>query len=116
MTLDDFKDLLGRWGTYCSRKGTSAMGYATSSFAERMGEGGFDRDRYIPDVDVLRFDAWIGTIEDEVKQPLVLHYIISGPAKTKFKAIGSAVYYARLDLARRSCMARWAKEQEEVQS
>lgn len=112
MTIEDFKDLLGRWGAYCSRKGTASMGYATSSFAERAGEGGFDRDRYIPDVDVLRFDAWFGSIEDEIRQPLILHYIVSGPTKTKYRGSGSAAYYARLDLARRSCMARWIKEQE----
>lgn len=117
MTLDDFKDLLGRWGWYCSRKGASSLGYAMSSYTERAGKDSRDREHNAPDADVLRFDSWVQGIEEEVRWPLILHYAVSGPAKTKFKGIGSAAYYARLDLARRSCLARWVKETEaDVQS
>lgn len=112
MTLEDFKDLLGRWGWYCSRKGASSLGYAMSSYAERTGGDGWSRDHFEADADVLRFDAWIQRIEDEVREPLVLHYVVKGPAKTKHRGMGSAAYYARLDLARRSCFARWVKEPE----
>lgn len=114
MTLDDFKDLLGRWGRYCSRKDSSHLGLAMSSYAERVGKDSRDRDYIIPaDPDVLRFDDWIntpGAIEPELRWPLVLKYAVNGPDKTKLDGLSRDAYYARLDLARSIVHRKWLEQ------
>lgn len=112
MTLDDFKDLLGRWGWYCSRKGASSLGYAMSSYTERAGKDSRDREHHAPDADVLRFDDWINgdALDPEIRQVLVLKYVVSGPDKTKYDGKGKDAYYARLEMARGIAWRKWQEE------
>lgn len=109
MTLDDFKDLLGRWGWYCGKKGATSLGYAMSSYAERAGKDGRDRDHIEVDADVLRFDEWINSdaLDPEVRWVLVLKYVVPGPDKSKHSGMSQAAYYARLDLARSVALREW---------
>lgn len=110
MTLEDFKDLLGRWGTYSARANAASNGYALSGYGHRIGGDAYGRDRYIPDADVLRFDAWFSRVNPDLRAPLILHYAVPGPVKSKHHGQKSTAYYARLNFAIEVCHSQWLSE------
>lgn len=110
MTIEEFRDLLGRWGTYSARANAASNGYALSGYGQRIGDGAYGRDRYVPDVDVLRFDDWFKGVNPDLRAPLILHYAVPGPVKQKHPGQKSTAYYARLNFAVEVCYSQWLCE------
>ena len=89
---DTLGDLLHRWAMWVAAGNRAALGYAMSSYSERIGTSWSADTAPLPvDPDVLRLDTCVTKLPPDHRIVIVAHYTQPGTAKAK---------RARLDLSR----------------
>lgn len=89
---DTLGDLLHRWAMWVAAGNRAALGYAMSSYSERIGTSWSADTSPVPvDPDVLRLDTCVKKLPRDHMVVIVAHYTQPGTAKAK---------RARLDMSR----------------
>lgn len=103
MTPDILSDLLHRWALWVSHGNRAALGYAMSSYSERIGTSWSADDSPVPvDPEILRLDDAIKRLPGEHRVVVIYHYCQPGTAKAKQARLDMTRdrYYELLDHAR----------------
>ena len=100
---DVLSDLLMRWALYVSGGNRAALGYAMSSYSERIGTSWSADTSPVPvDSDILRVDDAVKRLPADHRVVIVWHYTQPGTAKSKQAKLDMSRdrYYELLDHAR----------------
>lgn len=99
--------LLGEWGAWKRGENRSSLGYPDQAAFQRMrvdGQRRSDPHALLVDDDLMRADQFIGCMHGDYKAVLTVHYVASGPVKTKAHRLKTStrIYYTILEHAHRS--------------
>lgn len=100
---DILSDLLHRWAMWVAAGNRAGLGYAMSSYAERIGTSWSADNSPVPvDPEVLRLDDAIKRLPDVHRVVVIWHYTQPGTAKAKQARLDMSRdrYYELLDHAR----------------
>ncbi len=96
-------DLLRRWALWVAAGNHAGLGYAMSSYSERIGTSFSADTAPVPvDPEILRLDDAIKRLPDDHRVVVVWHYTQPGTAKSKQARLDMSRdrYYELLDHAR----------------
>ena len=100
---DTLGDLLHRWAMWVAAGNRAALGYAMSSYSERIGTS-WSTDNTPPPVDtaIMRVDECIKRLPEWHRRVIWVHYTMPGTAKAKRSNldISRERYYELLDHGR----------------
>lgn len=100
---DILGDLLHRWALWVAAWNRAGLGYAMSSYSERIGTSFSADTAPVPvDPEILRLDDAIKRLPDDHRIVVVWHYTQPGTAKSKQARLDMSRdrYYELLDHAR----------------
>lgn len=100
---DTLGDLLHRWAMWVAAGNRAALGYAMSSYSERIGTSWSADTAPLPvDSDILRVDEAVKRLPADHRVVIVWHYTQPGTAKSKQAKLdmGRDRYYELLDHGR----------------